>query len=197
LGRGHNTIVYRCVYADTPYKRSLAVKVLNCIGGSEVPMEKALVEVGIMERLIHPHVVVYVASYEETIRGQYDEFDRRELGIVMYPPGVCDLSKAISDIAKQLHQASSTRLDEEKLKLIPHMFRYCGCLAQALTYIHTTDVLVKHKDIKPQNIIIDNFGQPIITDFGIAKRYAKRGEEVTTGGEVWTAEYAPSEAYEP
>jgi serine/threonine protein kinase len=197
LGRGRNTIVYRCFYAGTLYKRPLAVKVLNCIGEPEVPMEKALVEVEIMERLTHRHVVVYVASYEITIRGQYDEFDRRELGIVMYPPGICDLSTALSKISDQTHEQPPTRPDEEHLKRITHMFGYFGCLAQALRYIHTTDVLVKHKDIKPRNIIIDEFGQPIITDFGIAKRYAKKGEEVTTGGEVWTAEYAPPEAYEP
>jgi len=45
------------------------------------------------------------------------------------------------------------------------------CLAQALDYIHGSDV--RHKDIKPENILIDSSGSVVITDFGISRSFPK------------------------
>lgn len=41
-------------------------------------------------------------------------------------------------------------------------------VAQAIAYAHRQGVV--HRDIKPQNILIDDHGQPHLVDFGIAKR---------------------------
>lgn len=197
LGHGRNTKVYKGVFGESGYKRPLAIKVVDCTLEPPVSMEKALREVRIMQRLEHPHVVVYVASYEMTILDQDDEIVEQRLGIAMYPPGTCNLRKALDGISEALRNAPSTNLDTVILNRIRHMFGYFGCLAQALSYIHTKEVRVKHKDIKPENIVIDHFEQPIITDFNISKRYTKEGEEMTTGGKYNTAKYAPPEGFEP
>ncbi|GER84442.1 hypothetical protein KTAU_30780 [Thermogemmatispora aurantia] len=42
-------------------------------------------------------------------------------------------------------------------------------LAQALDYVHTKERPVIHRDIKPQNIIIDREGEPVLIDFSIAR----------------------------
>jgi serine/threonine protein kinase len=51
-----------------------------------------------------------------------------------------------------------------------------GCLANGLRYIHDSEV--RHKDIKPSNIVLDGT-RVLYTDFGIA--HAFQGASVTAG----------------
>lgn len=40
-------------------------------------------------------------------------------------------------------------------------------IARALHYAHTRHIV--HRDVKPSNIMIDEFGEPLLTDFGVAE----------------------------
>lgn len=65
-------------------------------------------------------------------------------------------------------------------------------LARAMDYAHGRGIV--HRDLKPSNILVDDEGQPRITDFGLAKQLAAAGE--TMDGEVMgTPNYmAPEQA---
>lgn len=55
---------------------------------------------------------------------------------------------------------SNGRLSEEQAKFIT------ACLVLAISHIH--DCKIIHRDIKPDNIMIDEIGYPKIVDFGVA-----------------------------
>ena len=68
---------------------------------------------------------------------------------------------------------------------------YFVCLSQALSYLHSSGV--RHKDIKPENILIDESGSVILTDFGISRRFPKHTPHATNNEWKFTRKYASPE----
>ena len=64
-------------------------------------------------------------------------------------------------------------------------------IAEAVQYAHQRGIL--HRDLKPQNVLIDADGQPHITDFGLAKRVDSAKDLTKTGDVMGSPSYMPPE----
>lgn len=64
-------------------------------------------------------------------------------------------------------------------------------IAEAIHYAHQRGVL--HRDLKPSNVLMDEFGEPRVTDFGLAKRLQSDSDLTLTGQVLGTPNYMPPE----
>jgi serine/threonine protein kinase len=67
-------------------------------------------------------------------------------------------------------------------------------VCDALTYLHSRQPPVVHRDVKPGNIKITPDGQIILVDFGLAK-VMQGSQATTTGARAMTPGYSPPEQY--
>lgn len=115
----------------------------------------------------HQGIVNVIESFDANNTSYY---------VMEYLPG-----GSLDDEIKQKGRLSIERVQ----KLIPQ-------ICQPLSYMHQKKVL--HLDLKPQNIMIDGNGKPILIDFGLSKVFDKNGNpESTTMIGGGTDGYAPIE----
>ncbi len=73
--------------------------------------------------------------------------------------------------------------------------KYIRQTAFALQYMHDK-MLMCHFDVKPQNILLDDYDNAVLIDFGISKNYDSFGHESTATPVGISEGYAPIEQYQ-
>jgi len=164
LGRGGMALVYRA--RDRHLEREVAIKVLPFSLAFDAEfVERFQREARTAAQLEHPNI------------------------IPIYRVGRS--GRVIYFVMKFLRGGSLSTVLQERKKLTPPEIRRLLLEAGgALGYAAQRGIV--HRDIKPDNIMFDEFGQCLLTDFGIAK--AASGQKLTgTGMSIGTPHYMSPE----
>jgi branched-chain amino acid transport system substrate-binding protein len=169
LGEGGMATVYKAY--DTRLERDVAIKVIRLDQFTPASLQSVLArferEAKSLARLTHPNIV-HISDYGEQDNVPYLVMD--------YLPG-----GTLKD-----RMGQPTRWQEACKLLLP--------IAQALDYAHEQNLI--HRDVKPSNILMTQKGQPMLTDFGIAKILDAGGQTLTaTGVGIGTPEYMAPEQW--
>ena len=166
LGRGGMGVVYKA--RQTSLNRLVGLKTIRLAAlASEDEQRRFQNEAEMVATLDHPHIV---PIYEV---GQHD--------------GQRDFSmKLICGTSLDKKQAAYIANPKSAAKLLKQA-------AEAVHHAHQRGIL--HRDLKPANILLDEHGEPFVTDFGLAKRFVGDSELTQTGVIVGTPAYmAPEQA---
>lgn len=166
IGRGGFAVVYRAV--QPALHRTVAVKVLQ-EDLDERGRRRFTQEVGAMGALSgHPHIAqVHEAGFTDGGRAYI---------VMPFLPG--------GSLGDRVRSRGSMGWAD----VVSIGVKMAGALASA----HAVGVL--HRDIKPDNVLLDAFGEPVLADFGIA---AAIGSKATRTGEFTASlAYAPPEVLE-
>ena len=173
LGEGGMATVYKAY--DTRLEADVAVKVIRTDKFTPEVLARALKrferEAKALARLTHPNIVKV---------SDYGEYEGSPYLVMPYLPG--------GNLKAFLKQRGHLLWQEAVKLLLP--------IAEALDYAHSQNVI--HRDVKPSNILLTERGQPMLTDFGVAKVLE---EEATialtgTGMGVGTPEYMAPEQFQ-
>lgn len=161
LGEGGMATVYKAF--DTRLERDIAIKVIRRGAFPPEQLERILMrfeqEARLIAKLSHPNIVKLL---------DYGVYEGSPYHVLEYIPAGT-LKKLLEQRAgKQMPWREAARL------LLP--------IAQALEYAHEHKII--HRDIKPSNILLTEKGQPILSDFGIAKPLDIEATHTLTGAGV-------------
>lgn len=165
LGEGGMALVYKAY--DTRLERDVALKVIRTEkAADELFLKRFEREARALAQLSHPNIV-HINDYGEQDGAPYLVMD--------YMPG---------GTLKDLIQGPMEYRQAARL-LLP--------VARALHYAHSKNIL--HRDVKPGNILITESGEPMLTDFGIARilESDETADLTSTGMGVGTPSYMAPE----
>ncbi len=162
INRGGMGVVYRA--QQISLHREVAIKmILTGRLASPDAVERFLTEARAVARLDHPNII---SVYEvNELKGDY--FFSMQL--------IKGGSLAERLDAMGLHAAGSSKASADQCQHA--IAKLIAKLAHALSYAHGRGVL--HRDIKPGNVLIDEQGEPVLTDFGLAKLTDLEGDDLT------------------
>jgi serine/threonine protein kinase len=170
LGEGGMAVVYKAY--DTRLEREVAIKVIRSGAFPADTLDEALKrferEAKSLAKLSHPNIVKV---------HDFGEHEGSPYLVMEYLPGGT-LKKLLG---KPIPWQETVRL------ILP--------VARSVAYAHQRGIL--HRDIKPANILITESGEPMLSDFGIAKIF--QGDQSTaltgSGMAIGTPEYMAPEQW--
>ncbi|HEX5194531.1 MAG TPA: protein kinase [Solirubrobacteraceae bacterium] len=164
IAAGGMSTVYKAF--DETLEREVAVKLMHReVASDSYQLERFRREARAVARLSHPHIVGVIDTGED---------DGRPYIVFEYVEG----------------ETLKERIRRNGRLPITESIAYAIEIARALGLAHSQHIV--HRDVKPQNVLIDNEGSAKVTDFGIARTLEEDG--LTADGRVLgTTDYVSPE----
>jgi serine/threonine protein kinase len=164
IGAGGMSTVYRAL--DETLQRRVAIKLMNReVASDSDQLERFRREARAVAQLSHPHIVGVIDAGED---------EGRPYIVFEYVEG----------------ETLKERIRRQGRLAIPEAVAYSIEIARALGAAHSRHIV--HRDVKPQNVLIDEEGSAKVTDFGIARTLDEEG--LTADGRVLgTTDYVSPE----
>src|SRR5687768_11706539 len=164
IGAGGMSTVFRAF--DTTLERRVAVKLMHReIASDSDQLERFRREARSVAQLNHPHIVGVIDAGEE---------DGRPYIVFEYVEG--------ETLKERIRRLGRLPIDEA--------IAYAIEIGRALECAHAHKLV--HRDVKPQNVLIDPDGRAKVTDFGIARSMEAQGL-TATGRVLGTTDYVSPE----
>jgi eukaryotic-like serine/threonine-protein kinase len=166
LGRGGMGVVYKARQSGLDRVVALKMILAGALASAE-QHRRFEAEARVAARVQHPHVV---AVYEA---GRVNGLPYL---VMQYVDG-CSLAQRLKRGPLAADEAA----------------RLVAAVARAVDALHAAGIV--HRDLKPSNILIDSYGRPFVTDFGLAKLVEGESGVTQTGAVLGTPQYmAPEQA---
>ena len=146
---------------------ALAIKTFSRIFDDKTT-RKILREIGILEVCNHKNIVRFVEAFRTDDHSQ-------SMHLVISPWAPYTLHDFLH-MPEALRETRCAWFQPGSVESVREIHRIMYELADAVSYLHMNDI--KHKDIKPENILLHCEGNaaeitPLITDFGVSKMFSK------------------------
>jgi tRNA A-37 threonylcarbamoyl transferase component Bud32 len=168
IGSGGMSTVYRAL--DETLQRQVAIKLMNReVSSDSDQLERFRREARAVAQLSHPHIVGVIDTGEDL-----DPTHPRPYIVFEYVEG----------------ETLKERIRRQGRLEVGEAVAYAIEIARALGAAHARHIV--HRDVKPQNVLIDEEGSAKVTDFGIARTLDEEG--LTADGRVLgTTDYVSPE----
>jgi serine/threonine protein kinase len=161
--------VYRA--HDTLHNRNVAIKILSgALARNPAFIQRFQQEAQVLARLQHPSIV---ALYDTGTSANYDYL------VMEYVSG--------GSLAGLIQREGPLPLER--------VLRITDAIAAALDYAHAPPFQLVHRDVKPANILLDEQGNPKLSDFGLVK--VAEAHLTVVGQRFGTPAYMPPEQVYP
>jgi eukaryotic-like serine/threonine-protein kinase len=166
IGSGGMSTVYRAF--DETLEREVAIKIMHSeISRDDAALERFRREARTVAQLSHPHVVMVIDAGEE---------DGHPYIVFEHVRG----------------ETLKDRIRREGPLPVAEAIAYAIEVGRALQAAHERGLV--HRDVKPQNVLIDEEGRAKVTDFGIARGLETTQNQLTAAGKViGTTDYVSPE----
>jgi len=163
IGRGGMGIVYKA--RQISLNRIVALKIIRAKADDQSGVKRLRQEAHAAGKLHHPNIVPIYA---------FGEVDGKHFFTMQFVDG--------PSLAQLIQKGPLSPLIAAQ---------YVRTMSRTIAYSHEQNIV--HRDLKPSNVLIDQWGQPCITDFGVARPISENDEEENSGYITGTPNYMAPE----
>ncbi|KAJ3376402.1 hypothetical protein HDU84_000224 [Entophlyctis sp. JEL0112] len=117
--------------------------------------------------------------------------------------GICIFNEAPALVMERMKSTVLEEINRSPVPSYAQKLRWLIQAADAIAYLHTREVPIAHSDLKPDNLMVDFYGDARLMDFGLSQVQEASSKSVTlsqaaryAAPESYVSKYKPTPAYD-